>query len=141
MAISPEHVGRSYPSTAVYDVTRQKIAEFARALGDENPAYFGDAPIAPPTFPAVIASAAWQPFFDDPELGLALHRTIHADQRFDYARPLRAGDRVRAELTIAKVRNRGPVAMVTIDVEVSDEKGERVVTATSQLIHTAEEAE
>lgn len=139
MAISSEHIGRSYPSTSVYEVNAEKIAEFATALGDDNPAYFGDDPVAPPTFPAVIASKAWGPFFDDPDLGLALHRTIHADQRFDYERPLRAGDRVSAKLTITKVRNRGNVNMVTIDVEISDEQGKRVVTATSQLIHTAEE--
>ena len=57
MPISPEHVGRSYPATKPYRVSRAKIAEFATALGDQNPAYFDeDSPIAPPTFAAVIAA-------------------------------------------------------------------------------------
>ena len=43
----------------------------------------------------MIASPAWQLMFDDPELELALRRIVHGDQRFDYRRPLRAGDVVQ----------------------------------------------
>ena len=78
--------------------------------------------------------------FDDPDLGLALRRTIHADQRFDIVRPLREGDAVVATLTIEKVRSRGNVDMVTIGVALSTAEGEPLGTATSQLIHTREEA-
>ncbi len=70
MPISEEHVGRSYPATAPYQVSRAKIAEFAAALGDaDNPAYAGNAAVAPPTFAVVLASAAWDAMFADPELG------------------------------------------------------------------------
>ena len=77
MPISAEHAGRTYPPAPAYRVSRAKIAEFARAIQDENPAYFGDHPIAPPTFAAVIAAQAWGSLFGDEELGLALHRTVH----------------------------------------------------------------
>ncbi len=121
-------------------MSRAKIAEFATALGDLNPAYFEPGqPIAPPTFAAVIAAQAWGAMFDDPDLGLALHRTIHADQRFDIVRPLRAGDDVVATLTIEKVRNRGNVDMVTIGVALANADGEELGSATSQLFHTREE--
>ena len=123
-------------------MSRAKIAEFATALGDDNPAYFdADAPIAPPTFAAVIAAQAWGAMFGDPDLGLALRRTIHADQRFDIIRPLREGDDVVATLTIEKVRNRGAMDMVTIAVELATVEGEALGSATSQLIHTREEAQ
>lgn len=122
-------------------MSRAKIAEFATALGETNPAYFdGPAPIAPPTFAAVIAAQAWGAMFGDPDLGMALHRTIHADQRFDIARPLRAGDEVVATLSIEKVRNRGNVDMVTIAVTLATTDGEDLGSATSQLFHTREEA-
>ena len=141
MPISPEHVGRSYPATKPYRVSRAKIAEFATALGDQNPAYFDeDSPIAPPTFAAVIAAQAWGSMFDDPDLGLALRRTMHADQRFDIVRPLREGDDVVATLTIERVRSRGGTDMVTVGVGLATVGGEPVGTATSQLIHTREEA-
>lgn len=138
MSITSDDVGRSYPATRPYRVSRAKIAEFAAALGDGNPAY-ADAddavPIAPPTFAAVIAAQAWEALFDDPELGLELRHTIHADQRFDIVRPFREGDDVVARLTVEKVRSRGDTDMVTVGVAMSTTAGEPLCTATSQFIH------
>ena len=142
MPISEEHVGRSYPATAPYQVSRAKIAEFAAALGDAaNPAYAGTDPIAPPTFAVVLAVAAWDAMFDDPDLELSLSRTVHADQRFAWQRPLRAGDEVTATLRIEKVRARGPMAIITIAVDLATAAGEELCTATSTLMHTQEAAE
>lgn len=138
MPISAEHAGRTYPPAPAYRVSRAKIAEFARAIQDENPAYVGDRPIAPPTFAAVIAAQAWDSLFGDEELGLALHRTVHADQTFDFHRPLREGDDVVAQLTIERVRNRGNLDMVTILVALTV-GGEAVCDARSTLMHTREE--
>jgi acyl dehydratase len=136
MAISETHAGRRYPPTDPYEVSAAKIAEFARALGDDNPAYGGDALIAPPTFVAVIAAASWDALFGDQELDLALRRVVHADQRFDYVRPLRAGDVVRAVLSIDKVRVRGEVDIIGVSVQVTAVDGERVCSAASTFYHT-----
>lgn len=141
MPISDVHVGRTYPATPAYRVSRAKITEFATALGDgDNPAYTGPAPIAPPTFAVLLSSAAWGALFDDPELGLSLSRTMHGDQRFTWQRPLREDDEVTATLTIDQVRLRGPLAIVTISVLLATTAGEAVCTATSTLMHTAEAA-
>ena len=94
-----DHRGARGPAVTADPAVRdlaEKIAEFAGALGDESPHYRGERPVAPPTFAATITSPAWQLMFDDPELELALRRIVHGDQRFDYARPLRAGDVVSA---------------------------------------------
>ncbi|MGC3993948.1 MAG: MaoC family dehydratase N-terminal domain-containing protein [Propionicimonas sp.] len=140
MPISEEHIGRTYPATAPYEVGRAKISEFAAALGDaDNPAYSGTDPVAPPTFAVVLASAAWGAMFDDPELGLSLSRTVHVDQRFAWTRPLRAGDEVTATLTIEKVRARGTTAIIGIAVALSTTDGEALCTASSTLMHTSEE--
>jgi acyl dehydratase len=138
MAISEQHAGRSYPPTAPYEVSAAKIAEFAAAIGDDNPAYRGAHPVAPPTFVAVISSAAWEAMFDDPELGLALRRIVHGDQRFNYERPLRPGDRVTAALTIDKVRVRGAADIISSSVRVTDEGGELVCLASSTFFHSRE---
>ncbi|QGN35005.1 MaoC family dehydratase N-terminal domain-containing protein [Microlunatus sp. Gsoil 973] len=138
--ISESHAGRSYPPTEPYEVTRAKIAEFAAALGDGNPAYRGDEPIAPPTFAAVIAGQAWQALWQDADLGLALERIVHGDQRISHARPLRAGDTVTATLTIDKVRVRGSVDMINSSVTLATSTGEVVCTASSTFLHTREQA-
>lgn len=141
MSIGTEHEGRTYPAPRPYTVSRAKIEEFAGALGDTNPAYAGDDEpvIAPPTFAAVIAARAWGAIFEDPDLGLALHRTIHADQRFEITRPLRDGDRIVSTLTITKVRRRGPADMVTLSVQLDTVEGEPCCTAVSTLVHTRQE--
>ncbi len=143
MPITSQHVGRSYPPAAPYTVSEAKIAEFAQALGgaeggDPNPAYQGPDAVAPPTFAVLIAARAWGSLFDDPELGLALQRTVHADQSFVYERPLRVGDRVTAALTIEKVSTRGPVDFVGVRVDLDTLGGERVCIARSTLLHTRE---
>lgn len=136
MAISDAHVGKVYPATSPYLVTQGKIAEFASALGDDNPAYRGVDAVAPPTFAAVLAAEAWGALFGDAELDLQLKRTIHYDQRFAWSRPLRAGDEVTARLTIDKVRVRGASAFITVSVRLSTTTGDEVCTATSTLLHT-----
>lgn len=140
MAIDETHTGRTYPPTEAYEVSAAKIAEFAVAIGDDNPAYRGDSPVAPPTFVAVISAAAWQSMFDDPELDLALRRVVHGDQRFTYVRPLRAGDRVTAALTIDKVRTRGAADIISSSVRLEDQAGELVCTATATFFHSREAA-
>lgn len=139
MPITPEHVGRRYPAAPPYVVSRAKIAEFAEALRDDNPAYRGDDPVAPPTFAAVIAAQAWEALFGDEELGLALNRTMHADQTFTFHRPLKPGDAVVAQLSIEKVRNRGNLDMVTILVDLLVD-GDVACEARSTLMHTREDA-
>ncbi|HYP43927.1 MAG TPA: MaoC family dehydratase N-terminal domain-containing protein [Propionibacteriaceae bacterium] len=138
MAIDDTHAGRTYPETPPYEVSAAKIAEFARAIGDDNPVYAGDSPLAPPTFVAVISSTAWQSMFEDPELDLALRRVVHGDQRFSFQRPLRAGDRVTAALTIDKVRVRGSVDMISSSVRVVDAGGELVCVASATFVHSRE---
>lgn len=133
--ISDAHVGRTYPATAPYFVSREKIAEFADALGDDNPAYRGPTPVAPPTFAAVLAAQAWGHLFDDPELDMKLSQTIHGDQRFEWTRQMRAGDEVTATLSIDKLRVRGDSAFVTVSVAL-DADGETVCHAISTLLHT-----
>ena len=140
MAITEAHAGRQYPQTAPYAISAEKIAEFARALGDESPYYRGERPIAPPTFAAMIASPAWQLMFDDPELELALRRIVHGDQRFHYTRPLLAGDVVSATLTIDKVRVRGGSEIVTASVAITDLTGETLCTSTATFVHSRSSA-
>ena len=135
MAITPDHVGRTYPSAQPYRVSRAKIDEFRAAIFDTHSDPADQPAVAPPTFAMVIAAQAWQGVFDDEELGLALRRLVHTDQRLSFSRPLREGDLVEATATIDKVRNRAEVDLVTLSVELRV-AGEQVCVATSSLMHS-----
>jgi N-terminal half of MaoC dehydratase len=119
MAITEAHAGRRYSLSHPYHVSAAKIAEFATALGDDNPRYRGESPVAPPTFAAVISAQAWNQMFADPELELALERIVHGDQRFAFFRPLRAGDVVIATAMIDKVRIRAGSELISATVEIA----------------------
>jgi acyl dehydratase len=138
MAITEAHAGRSYPPCDPYQVSAAKIAEFATALGDDNPRYRSESPIAPPTFATVISAAAWHQLFSDPELDLSLDRVVHADQRFSFVRPLRAGDVVIATLTIDKVRLRGGSELVSATVDMSSRDAEPVCSSHATFLHARE---
>ena len=80
MPIDESMVGRSYPAPEPYQVGREKIREFADAIGDPNPAYRGDDAIAPPTFAFAVSGRALVGLLGDEELGLRLDRIVHGAQ-------------------------------------------------------------
>ncbi|HEY3502526.1 MAG TPA: MaoC family dehydratase N-terminal domain-containing protein [Actinocatenispora sp.] len=143
MPLDSSFVGRSYPPTEPYEVGREKIREFAAALGDDNPAYRDPAAaralghpdvIAPPTFPIVLTLPASEQLINDPELGLDFSRVVHGDQRFSHHRPVRAGDRLSCAVTVEKIRSMAGNDMITTRTELTDEAGEPVATAWSTLV-------
>ena len=138
MAITEAHAGRRYPPIDPYQVTAAKIAEFATALGDDNPRYRGESPIAPPTFAVVISLPAWNLLFSDPELELSRERIVHGDQRFTFLRPFRAGDVVIATVTIDKVRIRAGSELVSATVELSSRDGEQICSSQATFYHARE---
>jgi acyl dehydratase len=138
MAITEAHAGRRYPACDPYQVSATKIAEFATALGDDNPRYRDDSPIAPPTFAAAISAQAWNQLFSDPELELSVERIVHGDQRFTFHRPLRAGDVVIATMTIDKVRVRAGSELVSATVGMSGRDGEQICSAHATFYHVRE---
>ncbi|HEY6813749.1 MAG TPA: MaoC family dehydratase N-terminal domain-containing protein [Propionibacteriaceae bacterium] len=135
MAITEAHAGRRYPPCDPYEVSAAKIIEFATALGDDNPRYRGESPMAPPTFAAVISARAWDQLFSDPELGISLQRAVHGDQRFTFMRPLHAGDVVIATVTIDKVRVRSGSELISTTVDIASRDGEPICIAQATFAH------
>jgi acyl dehydratase len=143
MAINRDYVGRVFPASEPYEVSKVKIAEFADAIGDANPVYRDSAAakaaghpdvIAPPTFAIVISMTAAGTALADPDLGLNYAMVVHGEQRFSYLRPLTAGDVVTAQPTITEIRDAGRNVMLTTSTEIRTVTGELVCTALSTLV-------
>lgn len=143
MAINPDLQGRVYPPAEAYDVAREKIREFARAIKASNPAHFdveaakslGYADlVAPPSFAIIVAQRADAQLIADPESGIDFSRVVHAEQRFTHHRPIVAGDRLTAELHVDNVRAMGGGAMIATRAEIASESGEKVATTTSSIL-------
>ena len=133
MAVDSALVGRTFPPTEPYTVSREKVLEFARATGSEF-----DGRTAPATFPIVVAFSAMTALMEDPEVGIALHRVVHGEQRFTYTRPVLVGDRLTATLTVDSLRQIGGADIIGTRSEVTDEQGEAVCTAFATLVHRGE---
>jgi acyl dehydratase len=143
MPLDRSYVGRTFPPGPPYRVGREKIREFATAIGAEDPAYHDPAAarargypdvIAPPTFPTVVTFAASRQIIDDPGLGMDYSRVVHGDQRFAYARPVVAGDELVCVNTVEEITSRGGHEFLTTRTEVTTTAGEPVVTAWSKLV-------
>ncbi|WP_076679711.1 MaoC family dehydratase N-terminal domain-containing protein [Microbacterium sp. RU33B] len=148
MAVNPELVGRVFPPTPPYLVGREKVREFARAVFATDPQHTDPAAaqalgyadvVAPPTFAMVIQDQTLQILLAEPDSGIVLARTVHADQRFRYSRPIVAGDELTGTLSVTGVRAIGGNALVTSEAEITDAAGDHVVTATSVLLIGADE--
>jgi 3-hydroxymyristoyl/3-hydroxydecanoyl-(acyl carrier protein) dehydratase len=124
-------VGRSFPPTAPYDVTAERVRAFAEAAG----ATYDDGP-APATFPIVLAFDAMHAFLEAERLDL--FRIVHGEQRFAYERPVVPGDRLTATLTVASLRQIGGNDILGTTSEITDETGALVCTGTATLVHRGE---
>ncbi|MEV0729381.1 MULTISPECIES: MaoC family dehydratase N-terminal domain-containing protein [Polymorphospora] len=144
MPLDPSFVGRTYPPTAPYQVGREKIREFATAIGATDAAYHDPAAaralghadvVAPPTFPVVVTmESSRRQIVDDPALGVDYSRVVHGDQRFRYTRPIVAGDELVCVSTIEEITSRGGHDFLTIRSEVSTVAEEPVVSVWSKLV-------
>ena len=150
MPLDPAYEGKSYPPTDPYEVGREKIREFAEALGDDD-ALYRDVDvartaghpdvIAPPTFAIILSIRAQSSLVDDPELGLDYSRVVHGDQSFTQHRPICAGDELAATLHVDGIRTMGGNDMVTVRCEITDRAGDPVTTARSTLVVRGSEAD
>jgi acyl dehydratase len=135
-------IGRSSPPT-LNEVEKGAIRRFAEALGDYNPIYYDEeyarasgypTVVAPPTFPASFHSAA-----DLRELlGVGIKSLLHAEQGFEYERPILAGDRIYVSTKVADVLEKpgpaGRMDVAVIEDEGRDEEGNLVFRARRTLV-------
>jgi len=151
-----------------FPVEAGHIMMFARAIGDPNPVYYDEEAakqteaggvIAPPTF--VQASAQFDPDYSlrpkigQPWFGSGKNPTgavrsgggggggggLHAEQHYEYHRPLRAGEVLTATTFPGKTwekegRRSGKLVFSESVTEYRDQNGELVVTARGVGVRT-----
>jgi acyl dehydratase len=148
VSLDPSFVGRCYPAAGVYQVGREKIREFAEAIGDDSELYrdpsaaracgYSDV-IAPPTFAFIVALQARRALFCDSGLGLDCCRVVHGKQSFTHHRPIQAGDELAVTLHVEDVCTWGGNEMLTVRCQITDTAGDPVATARSLLFIRGED--
>ena len=143
MALDQSFIGRSYPPSPAYEVSREKIREFADAVGDPNQVYrdpeaaraagYEDV-IAPPTFAILVSMKSNDVLIEDPELGLDYTRVVHGDQTFVHHRPITAGDKLVVVTHVDAINARMGNDLISVRAEITTEAGDQVTTARSTLV-------
>ncbi|MFP5069815.1 MaoC family dehydratase N-terminal domain-containing protein [Pseudonocardia nantongensis] len=136
-------VGHSLAPSEPYQVGREKVREFATAIGDDHPVFHDlEAAraaghrdlVAPPTFPVCFTMPLIERFLRDPALGWDYSRMVHGDQRIAYHRPVIAGDELTTVVHVDELRTRAGNHMLTLRCEVADASGAPVATTHSMLV-------
>lgn len=140
MPIDPAVVGRTIPPQH-YEVSREKIREFAEAIGDPNPIYVDTGAardrghpdvVAPPTFAMIPVMRGFNLLMDD--LGIEFAQVVHVDQRVTYTRALGVGDLLATTTKLDGVRQVAGNDLLKIRSDVRDDGGGDVCVSLATLL-------
>jgi acyl dehydratase len=138
MALRSDAIGKSYPPD-IYAVGREKIREFAAAVGETNPLHHdlraarlaGHADlVAPPMFAVVYAGRAVMPAIFDPELEIDFAHLVHGAQEFRWGPLVIAGDEITTTVRVQDVCERGGLFFYTFFSHSSNQRGQTVCEGT-----------
>jgi acyl dehydratase len=135
-------IGRASPPV-LHEVERGEVRRFAEAVGAADPVHRDEGAtraaghrglVAPLTFPASFHAGA-----DLLEhLKQSTRNVLHAEQTYEFARPICAGDRIMVTCRIGDVAEKmgatGPMDVVVLEEEGRDEAGVLVYRARQTLI-------
>jgi len=120
-------------------VGREKIREYAAAVGETNPLHLDlDAAkaagyadlVAPPMFAVVYSAGSVAAGVLDPELGIDLARMLHGSQEFVWGEPVCSGDAVTTTTTVADLYERAGMEFYVFESVSLNQDGQETVRGT-----------
>jgi acyl dehydratase len=138
VAIECSAIGKSFPAVN-YAVGREKVREFAAAVGETNPLYFDvDAAqaeghpdvVAPPMFAVVYSWRAMGQAVFDPEVAINFAMLVHGGQEFRWGTLVVAGDEIDTTVTVKDISKRGEMGFYVFESASTNQRGENVCTGT-----------
>ncbi|HEY2203878.1 MAG TPA: MaoC family dehydratase N-terminal domain-containing protein [Pseudonocardia sp.] len=147
MALDESFVGRSFGPSDPYQVGREKVREFATAVGEQSPLCHDPAAaaaaghpdvVAPPTFPVVFTMPRIEAVLREPGFGWRFEGTVHGDQKITFSRPIHAGDELVTTVHVESLRTRAGSHMLTLRCDCATVDGEPVCETEAMLICQAD---
>jgi acyl dehydratase len=138
MPVKTDAIGKRYPPT-VYAVGREKVREYAHAIGETSPvcldveaaraAGYADV-VAPPTFAVVYKAPAIMPGLFDPEVGIDFARMVHGGQEFAWGDLVVAGDEITTTATVKDISERAGNGFYVFESRSVNQDGAEVCVGT-----------
>ncbi|MCK4368376.1 MAG: MaoC family dehydratase N-terminal domain-containing protein [Dehalococcoidales bacterium] len=117
-----------------YEIGREMIRRFARAVGDPNPLW-QDGAIAPPTF---ILAIGFEQFVDDLMSLAPFNTVLMGGTELECYQPIGLGDVITTIFKISNLRERqgkmGRMAFMTFDSSYKNQKQELVAKCRQMII-------
>jgi len=136
LTLKTDAVGKTYEPVS-YAVGREKVREFASAVGEEDARHHDpeaareagyDDVLAPPMFVVVYTGRAMAPALFDPEVGIDFARMVHGGQAFVWDAPVVAGDEITTEVEVKDVSERGGLQFYVFESRSTNQDGATVCT-------------
>ena len=138
MAVDTSAKGKKYPPFQ-YEVGKEKIREYAQAVGEDNAVYFDrdaakaagfrDIP-APPMFAVVYSAGAMGPAILDPEVGIDFALMVHGGQEFVWGEPVCSGDAIATVAECKDIFEKDGKGFYVFESVSTNQDGAEVVRAT-----------
>jgi acyl dehydratase len=138
MAVKTGAIGKTYPPFT-YEVGKEKIAEYARVIGAENPVHFDREAaqeagfrdvVAPPMFAVVYSTGSVAPGLFDPDVGIDFARMVHGGQEFVWGEPVVSGDVLTTTTEVKDVSEDGGKGFYVFESTSVNQDGQEVVRGT-----------
>lgn len=138
MAVQTGAKGRQY-APFHYEVGREKIREYALAVGEQSPLCFDrDAAraaglrdvMAPPMFAVVYSMGAVAPAVLDPEVGIDFARMVHGGQEFAWGEPVCSGDTIETVAECKDIYEKDGKGFYVFESVSTNQDGREVVRGT-----------
>jgi acyl dehydratase len=138
MGIAENIIGTHYRYPDYFEVDREKIREFARAVKDDHPAHYSEAAakecgydgvVASLTFLAVAGRRVQAEIFNQFDVPVNMERVLHRDQKLVFHRPIIAGDKLWFDSYLDSVIESHGAIVTEIRGEVTDADGKPVITS------------
>ena len=143
MALKTDIRGMIWRYADSFVVGREQLRAYAQSIKNDHPAYYKEdaaaelghsAILAPLTFATIFAKLVQLDFFRHVDVGMENMVIVQVDQRFVFAQPIKAGDRLWARMEVQSVTERfGADIVVTKNICVNDQ-GELVLEAYTTLM-------
>lgn len=116
-------------------VSPEKVAEYVAATSDDPDRWVSH---APPSYAGALLFAIAPSFLWSDDVGEFSTVLVHSDQLFRWHGPLAIGDPVAVDARVARVRVRGSLNFVTLDLDVTGGDGSKLVESVSNFLMGAE---
>ena len=143
MALKTDIRGMSWQYPDYFEVGREQVRGFARAIKCDDPACFDEAAaaelgydtiIAPITFVSIFAKLVQDDFFRNVDLGMEMLQIVQVDQKFIYHKPMFVGDKLFGRMEINSVNERFGADIVVTRNTCTNQNGELLLEAYTTLM-------